>query len=130
MTAPTALLVSRAPSVLEAVRSVRDSVGHLDLDLCPDLDQAGERVRRAEVALVLAHLPAVGEDGLCRLLRAVAATRRACPTLVLADSYREHQAATLLRAGAADYLALPADLAKLTHLTDALTRRLRTPLPP
>jgi DNA-binding NtrC family response regulator len=127
MPEPTALLVSRAPSVIEAVREVSESVPRLRVEVCPGAEPACARARRDDVALVLAHLGPVGDPWVTRLLWAVAAARRPCATLVLSDSYDEHQAHALLRAGAADYLAVPAELAKLTHLLDSLTRRLRPP---
>jgi two-component system response regulator HydG len=118
--------VSRTPAVIEPVRSIRNSIGQLHLEVCPDLDAAVARLRPANVALVLAHLAATGEEpGTTRLLREVSAARRPCATVVLADAYHEQQAAALFRAGAADYLELPADRDKLASVVDALTRRHR-----
>jgi DNA-binding NtrC family response regulator len=57
----------------------------------------------------------------------VAHARRPCATLVLSDTYHESQAGALLRAGAADFLELPGELPKLTHLIDILTQRFRAP---
>jgi two-component system, NtrC family, response regulator HydG len=126
----TVLLISRTPSVVEAVRGAVHGIHHLQFEPCAGLGHACRHVRRADVALVLAHLPAVGGDeGVTRLLWSVAATRRPCPTLVLADRHHEPQASALLRAGAADFLEVPADLPKLAHLADALTRRLAAPAP-
>jgi two-component system response regulator HydG len=126
----TALLISRAASVVEAVHGAVHSIPHLEVEPCASLGPACRQVRRQDVALVLAHLPAVGGDeGVTRLLWAVAAARRACPTLVLADRRHEAQASALLRAGAADFLEVLAELPKLAHLADALTRRLAAPAP-
>jgi DNA-binding NtrC family response regulator len=120
------LLVSRAAAVIEPVRSIRNALGQLHLEVCADLETAVARLRPDNVALVLAHLAATGEEtGTTRLLHEVSAARRPCATVVLADAYREQQAAALFRAGAADYLELPADRDKLAHLVDALTRRHR-----
>jgi two-component system response regulator HydG len=126
-----ALLISRAASVVEAVHGAVHGIPDLEVEPCAGLGPACRQVRRPDVALVLAHLPAVGGDeGVTRLLWAVAAARRPCPTLVLADRRHEPQASALLRAGAADFLEVPAELPKLTHLADALTRRLAAaPLP-
>jgi DNA-binding NtrC family response regulator len=123
----TALLVSCAPAVIEAVRGVSELVPRLRVEVCPRAEPACARARRDDVALVLAHLSPGGDAGVTRLLWAVAAARRPCATLVLSDSYDERQAHALLRAGAADYLVVPAELPKLTHLLDSLTRRLRPP---
>src|SRR5437764_954623 len=82
----------------------------LRLDVCPGPEQACPRVGRGSVVLVLAHLSAGADQaGVKRLLWAVARTRRPCATVVLADAYQEDPAADLLRAGAADFLALPDD---------------------
>jgi two-component system response regulator HydG len=120
------LLVSRAAAVIEPVRSIRNALGQLHLEVCADLETAVARLRPDNVALVLAHLAATGEElGTTRLLHEVSAARRPCATVVLADAYREQQAAALFRAGAADYLELPADRDKLAHVVDALTCRYR-----
>jgi two-component system response regulator HydG len=125
MSTPTVLLVTRTPSVIEAIQGISNTIPHLQLEVCPGDDRACAKVRRPDVALVLAHA-SVGADGeISRLLWAVASARRPCATLVLSETYKEHQAAALLRAGAADYLELPADLPRLAHLLDALTHRLR-----
>ncbi|HZY86705.1 MAG TPA: hypothetical protein VFE78_17855, partial [Gemmataceae bacterium] len=127
----TALLISRTPSVVEAIQGAVNGIDHLQFEACAGLEPACRHVRRSDVALVLAHLPAAGGDeGVTRLLWAVAAARRTCPTLVLADRHHEPQASALLRAGAADFLEVPAELSKIAHLADALTRRLAAPAPP
>jgi DNA-binding NtrC family response regulator len=131
MLKPTALLISRTPSVVEAVQGAVNGIPHLEVEPCASLGPACRQVRRSDIALVMAHLPATGGDeGVTRLLWAVAAARRPCPTLVLADRHHEPQASALLRAGAADFLEVPAELPKLAHLADALTRRLTTPALP
>jgi DNA-binding NtrC family response regulator len=128
MPLPTALLVSRNHVVVDAVRGVFDTLDHLRLEVCTGAEEARRAAAREDVVLVLAHLEAVGGDaGITQLLWAIAATRRPCPTLVLSDQYAEHQAATLLRAGAADYLELPADRVKLAQLADAHTLRAHLP---
>jgi DNA-binding NtrC family response regulator len=113
------------------VQGAVNGIPHLAVEPCASLGPACRHVRRPDVALVLAHLPAAGGGaGVTRLLWAVAAARRPCPTLVLADRHHEPQASTLLRAGAADVLEVPAELPKLARLADALTRRLAAPAPP
>src|SRR5437763_7432295 len=128
---PTALLVVHNPTFLEAIKGTIARADPFSLDVCPVPEQACPRVGQGNVVLVLAHLPAGGDEaGVTRLLWAVARTRRPCATVVLADAYHEQRAAGLLRAGAADFLALPDDLPKLAHLADALTHRLAPPAPP
>jgi DNA-binding NtrC family response regulator len=131
MLVSTVLLVSRAPSVIEAVRGALGSLAHLRVEVCPDPVAASALVSGENVVLVLAHLPAGGDQaGVVRLLQAVARAGRPCATLVLTGAYQEGQAHVLLRAGAADYLELPAELPKLAHLADTLTRRLASPPSP
>jgi DNA-binding NtrC family response regulator len=112
--------------LIESVKGVHDSIDSLQFAVCGGIDQACDRIRRSEVILVLVHLQAGADEAeVARLLWTVVGARRACATLLLADKYDEHQAHSLLRAGAADYLEIPLDLGRLGHLVDALTRRLR-----
>ena len=130
MLASTALLVSRVSSVVEAVRESVGSIAHLGLEVRSDRKAVSGLVARENVVLVLAHLPACDDEAeVVHLLRAVAEARRPCVTLVLADRRSEPQVCALFRAGAADLLELPAELPRLAHLADALTRRLATPSP-
>jgi hypothetical protein len=111
MSKSTALLISRDPFVVEAVRGACNSIPHLQLEPCDSPEPACRLVGRPDVALVLAHLPAAGGDeGVTRLLRAVVTVRRPCSTLVLANRRHDPQASALLRAGAADFLEVPAEL--------------------
>jgi DNA-binding NtrC family response regulator len=129
MPLPTALLVTRHRAIVDAVQGVFDTIDHLRLEISPGAEQARREVTREDVVLVLAHLETLGGDaGIAQLLWSIAATRRPCPTLVLSEQYAEHQAATLLRAGAADFLEMPADRLKLAHLADAHTLRARIPV--
>ncbi len=131
MPVSTALLVSRDPSVVEAVRQALAPTAHLRLKVSPDVETASALVPREKVILVLAHLPACGDGaGVALLLRTVAAARRPCATLVLAERRHEAQASALFRAGAADLLEVPDELPHLAHLADALTRRLVSPQGP
>jgi len=125
---PLALLVCRCPAVVQSVREALGSIEYLQLEVCPDAQQVGREVKRKDVVLVLAHVGSLGGDAeATNLLWSVAATRRPCPTLLLADDYREQHATTLLRAGAADFLELPVDLDKLAQLAVALTLRVHFP---
>jgi DNA-binding NtrC family response regulator len=132
MSEPTVLLVSGSAAVVDAVRAVQPVVEPLRFDLCPDPDQALGRLHHADLTLVLLHLTANCDDAAAtRLLWAASSTRRPLAVVVISDCYREHQAAALLRAGAADYLGMPVDSRKLAHLIDSLTFRARGPaLPP
>src|SRR4051812_42194055 len=116
---PTVLFVTRSTALVKPVKAVVESIPHLSLDVCP-VERGCARVRQEGVALVLAHLPQEGDVGLASLLWAVNAARRPCATLVLSDRHQEHQAGALLRAGAAGYLEVPAELPRLAFLLKAL----------
>jgi DNA-binding NtrC family response regulator len=119
MRTPSALLVSSTPAIIDSMERTFSCAGKVSLRISPDLNTALERLSRENVRLILAHLPAVGDAaGAQQLLRAVAGTRRPCATVVLADTHSEEQASTLLRAGAAEYLALPVEQSKLRGLID------------
>jgi DNA-binding NtrC family response regulator len=117
MNTPSSLLVSSSAEVIDSIEKIYSSTRNLSLAVSPDLSAAVDRVSRENVVLVLAHLPAVGDAaGVKQLLRAVTRTRRHCATVVLAENYCEEQAATVLRAGAADYCQLPVAESKLCGL--------------
>jgi two-component system response regulator HydG len=126
MAGATVALISADPTltkpVAEVVASIPDSrlVVHRDLnDACLDVHPDG-------VALVLVHVPDRDSvAGAERLLRGLAEARRSVATLMLSDRHHADQALSLLRAGAADYLARPLDLARLAYLIDTLTVRHR-----
>jgi len=124
MAVPTVLLVTKNSTMVEAVQGVLVAASHVNLEVYPLGEDAREEVKRENVVLVLVDPEAAGGDpGVTQLLWAIAATRRPCPTLVLTTRYTEHQAFTLLRAGAADYLEIPADRDKLAQLVKALDAR-------
>ena len=61
--------------------------------------------------------------------RTVAAENCSCAVVALAENAEESSTLTMLRAGAADCLPLPADHGRLTHLMDSLTLRARVAAP-
>ncbi len=122
MIGPSSLLVSSAPTVIESIERLCAAKGNLPLAVSPDLSTAVDRLSRENVSLILVHVPAVGDAvGVQHLLRAIARTRRQCVSLILADAHSDEEAATVLRAGAADYVALPAEEDKLGGLIDTFT---------
>jgi DNA-binding NtrC family response regulator len=125
MRTPSSLLVTSAPAVIESIEKICSSAGNLPLAVCPDLNAAVDRVGRENVVLILVHLPAAGDAlGVQHLLRAVTRTRRHCATVVLADAHCDEEAATVLRAGAADYVQLPVEESKLGRLINTFTGQL------
>src|SRR5260370_20020863 len=128
MQQPVALLVCRCAKIAEAVREVLGTLDYLRLEVCAEGETACREIKRKDVVLVLAHLGSLGGVGeATKFLWAVAATRRACPTLILAEHYHEQHATALLRAGAADFLAVPPELDKLLQQITALTLRMQLP---
>jgi DNA-binding NtrC family response regulator len=129
MRQPVALLVSHCARTVEAVREVFGAVDSLLLEICPDSENACREVKRKDVVLVLAHLGSFGGGvaDATKMLWAVSASRRACPTVILADSYQEQHAATLLRAGAADFVEIGFDLEKLVQFVTAVALRIQEP---
>jgi two-component system response regulator HydG len=128
MQQPIALLVCRCARIAETVREVVGAHDYLRLEVCAEGENACREITRKDVVLVLAHLGSLGGvTEATKFLWAIAATRRACPTLILAEQYHEPHAVALLRAGAADFLALPPDLQKLVHQITALTLRMQLP---
>ena len=123
---PTALLVTRDASLIEAVQGVIDSIDNIDLIVAPGAAEAPQAVARNDVVLVLAHQDCIGEvEEVNRLVRAVAEDKRSLPTIVLSNRHRAEQALELLRSGVADYLIRPLDLSRLTYLVEVLTLRAR-----
>jgi DNA-binding NtrC family response regulator len=113
---------------VQSVREVLDSIDYLQLEVCANEEQVGREIKRKDVVMVLAHLGSLGGDAeATNLLWSIAATRRPCPTLLLAEHYHEPHANALLRAGAADFLELPTDLEKLAQIVVALTLRVHFP---
>jgi two-component system response regulator HydG len=126
MTSAVTLLISRCPAVIEQVKAAASGLSHVQIEVC-SAQRAGQRAGQPDVGLILAHLDASEEVGITRLLWSVAQAKRPCATVVLCDHFEEHQAAALLRAGAADYVAVPDELHRLGFLLNVLTRRLRAP---
>jgi DNA-binding NtrC family response regulator len=119
-----ALLVSRCPFVIEQVKGIALGVPRVQIDVC-SAEAAADRAGQPGVGLILAHLEANEAAGVARLLCSLAQARRPCPTILLCDRYDKHQVAALLRAGAADYVVVPAESSRLGFLLGALTHRLR-----
>jgi DNA-binding NtrC family response regulator len=120
-----ALLVSRCPFVIEQVKGVALGVPGVQIDAC-SAQAAASRAQQPGVGLILAHLESNESAGIARLICSVAQAGRPHPTILLCDRHDEQQVAILLRAGAADYVVLPAESNRLGFLLGALTLRLRT----
>ncbi|MCI0462939.1 MAG: sigma-54 dependent transcriptional regulator [Gemmataceae bacterium] len=121
----TAALISNDHSLIQAIHDITSSLANLRLEILPALEGATALLQRDDLALLLPHVTQDDTVGVSQLLRAVAAARKAVPTVVLSEHYQAEKALALLRQGAADYLARPLDLARLAYLTDTLTLRSR-----
>jgi DNA-binding NtrC family response regulator len=123
---PTVVLVSRTNSVIELVKAATEQLPNLCFELSPPGERACSRARRPNVALVLVELDGGGDGEVTQILRELAAAQRPCATVVLSATYQPLEATALLRAGAADYLELPAELPRLNFLLNVLTHRCRS----
>src|SRR5690349_8861053 len=107
----TVSIISEDASLIEAVRGVIGSVSHLRLQVFATIDDVRARLDNGESALLICHLAQGAQVAeVTQLLRAIAATSRPTPLLVLSDEYHADQALALLRLGAVDYLSRPLDL--------------------
>jgi two-component system response regulator HydG len=130
MAQATVLLISADDDLIDNVRTVSCGIDNLSMEVCANLTDASTQIGREGIEVVLLHLTAGADIQTTALfLNRLAATKRPCAALILADVYRDADAITLLRGGAADYLPLPLDLNKLAFLLDVLTLKTRT-VPP
>jgi DNA-binding NtrC family response regulator len=126
----TMLVVSDDPSFVESVDDLVRSIGDLKVVALPAVEAAYSYGSWDHVALVLIHLRRRDPSTeAARLLRMIAAARRPVATLVVGEKLDDHQASTLLRLGAADYLSRPLDVARLSYLVEVLTVRARNGSP-
>jgi DNA-binding NtrC family response regulator len=122
------LLVSTDPLLIKTARGSSEEVPGVRMIQCPGTEEACQSLEENEARLALLHVrPDDAEADVEQFIRTAAAHQ--CPTVVLSDEYRDHQAVGFLRAGAADYLGLPADLGRLGYLMEALTIRSRPAAP-
>ena len=122
----TMLLISADVALIEAVRSVTDTLKNIRIEVVSEFEDACSCVDRPGLSLVLAHLNRqCSVSNFTRLLSTMSATGANIPTLVLSDEYYAEQALALLRIGAADYLTRPLDLGRLAYLVDVLTFKAR-----
>jgi DNA-binding NtrC family response regulator len=129
MVEPTLLLISRDETLREAVEYLGRDVGGLGLSVVSGLDDAYTFEHWPRVALVVIHHDGRGSTkGVLRLLRMIAASKRTVATIILTDHWDENEAAELLRQGAADVLARPFDLERMSYLIEVLTLRRRQPI--
>jgi DNA-binding NtrC family response regulator len=123
------LLISRDGTLIESVDYLARDVDQLAVSKVCELDEAYTFSEWPGIALVLIHHDRhTSSNGILRLLRMLAATKRPVATIILADGCDDFEAAELLRQGAADVLARPFDMERLSYLIDVLTLRSRPPV--
>lgn len=126
-----ALLVTADPALIESIEDASPFGVSRRLEICRCPQAALERLQSGDAAVVLLHATTGdGDAGLTHLIAAAAALPRPCPAVVLADEYDDLQAVAFLRCGAAEYVSLPLDLARLGLLLDLLTLKYRPALHP
>ena len=81
-----------------------------------------EKIQRDERVIILVHI-AHDDRGVTEFISEMKKAKPNCPTLVFSNEYRNHQAVSMLRAGATDYFGLPQDLKKLAYLLEVLTTK-------
>src|SRR5437870_2691007 len=87
------LLSSNEESLIETVRHLAKSQDDLALLVCRNLKEARAAMAQEEIRAVLIHTTNEGDDAqVTEFLQMVAGTARPCPTVVLADAYRDSQA--------------------------------------
>jgi DNA-binding NtrC family response regulator len=122
----TVMLMSSDPNLIETIKGIIGSIGHLRLSVVPKVDAACAELDGGEVALIVNHLDDATETaGVTQMLRKIASIRRPIPVLLLGEQYDAKQVLTWLRLGAVDYLSHPWDMVRLAYLVDALTVRAR-----
>jgi DNA-binding NtrC family response regulator len=123
---PTVLLIGTDTGQKGEVANLVRRMGTVKLAAVEDLDRAYAYPDWDQVALVLIHHEGrVSTNGIVRLLRMLAATRRPVATLVLGEGLDEATEAHLLRRGAAHCLLAPFDLNRLAYLVEVLTLHAR-----
>lgn len=126
MSDSTILLIGTNKELADQVKEISGSISHLRSIALNGIDAAYNYDSWDDVSLVLIHQADQGSAmQVNRLLRMISAARRPVATIVLAEPYDADQSATLLRMGVADYLGLPLDRTRLTHLINVLTIRSR-----
>ena len=116
MADPTLLFLSDDQVLGGQVEEIVEGIPHLAFRVSGGVEAATDDDAWESASLVLIHQVDPGPA-------LVSAARRRMPSIVLADPCVAEHAVEALRLGAADYLGLPLDAARLAELIDALTLR-------
>ena len=122
----TVLLISTDSALIDTVQSAVGVISLLRLDIVAKTEEAKSLAVRGGIALVVIQV-AHDADGAatCQFLREMTALNSPGATVGVGVSHRTEESASFLRAGAADFLALPIDHDRLAYLVDVLTARAR-----
>jgi DNA-binding NtrC family response regulator len=119
--------LSREPELARSIGAIVAGFENLQFIVGDGLATARGLLQRPDpIALFLYHL--VGDEGMkeaTQLLEALVAAKLPVAALILCEHYHAEQALALLRLGAADCMAQPFDLSRLSFLIDIMTVRAR-----
>jgi DNA-binding NtrC family response regulator len=117
------LLVSRDPSLMEAVDEAVSSTRGFQLEVVAEIETACNRILgHNQILVVLVHLDGTTNvAGLTSVLGAAAHAGRPVVTIAVCEQENPEQSLVLARLGAADCLSRPLDLGRLAYLIDSLT---------
>jgi DNA-binding NtrC family response regulator len=120
---PTALLVSRDVSLMEAARDAVSSTRGFQLEAVDDIETACNRILvHDRIVVTLVHLDGrTNVAGLTRILQAAALSRRPVATIVISEQENPEQTLALTRLGVAECLSRPLNLGRLSYLIDSQT---------
>jgi two-component system response regulator HydG len=120
------LLVSSEETLINRVRSLQPRTADLHLRVCATTSKACQILDETKFLAVLIHLALPSDEDRAVQVLAKTLPGNGCTCVALATCYRDQQAVNLLRAGFADYLALPGDMGKLAFLLEVMALRGRT----
>src|SRR5438128_5315351 len=120
-----AVLVARDGALIEFVKGITESLGHVQLETCASLAEARPHLTRTDLFLLLIHLP--GSNGTAELIPFLRNGERParCSTIIVSDNQPEQELDVLRQAGAADCLRSPYDWLRLTSQVENLARDAR-----
>jgi two-component system response regulator HydG len=128
---PDVLLVSSSDSLAAKLKRLRENLPEFSFQQSCSPGAGIEMLQKKSFIAALVHATAQTQDAeIVEFLHSAGQAKRACPALILAESYRDEQALTFFRAGAVDYLGMPLDPGKLTFRLNVLSLGARPPAKP
>jgi DNA-binding NtrC family response regulator len=120
---PTTLIITRDPTLVNAVSGVIQSMKGFRLAVASDIESGcREIVKKNEIIVALVHLDGkTNVSGLTQVLQVIAVVSRPIVTIVINDHAHPEQALIFSRLGVAECMNRPLDLSRLAYLIDGLT---------